>query len=114
MRAAREDSLHGRPILRRACRAGAPYGWSEPISPVSPSDKPLAAAEPAHHVVAYDFGIKRNILRHLVQVGSRVTVVPAITSAEDVAGAQARRRVSFQRSRRSGAARAAGSRKCKS
>jgi carbamoyl-phosphate synthase small subunit len=35
-------------------------------------------------VVAYDYGIKRNILRRLVQVGARVTVVPASTSAEDV------------------------------
>jgi len=34
--------------------------------------------------VAYDFGIKRNILRRLVQTGCRVTVVPAFTSAEDV------------------------------
>jgi carbamoyl-phosphate synthase small subunit len=34
--------------------------------------------------VAYDFGIKRNILRRLVQTGCRVTVVPALTSAEDV------------------------------
>jgi carbamoyl-phosphate synthase small subunit len=34
--------------------------------------------------VAYDFGIKRNILRHLVEIGSRVTVVPASTSGEDV------------------------------
>jgi carbamoyl-phosphate synthase small subunit len=36
------------------------------------------------HVVAYDFGIKRNILRSLVQIGSRVTVMPSDTSAEDV------------------------------
>ena len=36
------------------------------------------------HVVAYDFGIKRNILRRLVQSGARVTVVPAGTTAEDV------------------------------
>ncbi|KAA0209348.1 MAG: carbamoyl-phosphate synthase small subunit [Proteobacteria bacterium] len=35
-------------------------------------------------VVAYDFGIKRNILRLLVDQGCRVTVVPAQTSAEDV------------------------------
>jgi carbamoyl-phosphate synthase small subunit len=34
--------------------------------------------------VAYDFGIKRNILRCLVQVGCQVTVVPASTAAEDV------------------------------
>jgi carbamoyl-phosphate synthase small subunit len=37
-----------------------------------------------HHVVAYDFGIKRNILRKLVDVGCRVTVVPATTSASEV------------------------------
>jgi carbamoyl-phosphate synthase small subunit len=36
------------------------------------------------HVVAYDYGIKRNILRMLTQQGCRVTVVPAETSAEDV------------------------------
>ena len=34
-------------------------------------------------VVAYDFGIKRNILRHLVGVGCRVRVVPAATAAAD-------------------------------
>jgi carbamoyl-phosphate synthase small subunit len=37
-----------------------------------------------HHVVAYDFGIKQNILRLLVDHGCEVTVVPAQTSAEDV------------------------------
>jgi carbamoyl-phosphate synthase small subunit len=37
-----------------------------------------------HHVVAYDFGIKMNILRMLVRQGCRVTVVPAETTAEDV------------------------------
>jgi carbamoyl-phosphate synthase small subunit len=36
------------------------------------------------HVVAYDFGIKRNILRMLADRGCRVTVVPATTSANDV------------------------------
>jgi len=39
---------------------------------------------PALHVVAYDFGIKRNILRMLCDRGCRVTVVPATTSAEEV------------------------------
>jgi carbamoyl-phosphate synthase small subunit len=37
-----------------------------------------------HHVVAYDFGIKRNILRMLVDCGCRVTVVPAQTQAAEV------------------------------
>jgi carbamoyl-phosphate synthase small subunit len=36
------------------------------------------------HVVAYDFGVKRNILRLLANRGCRVTVVPATTSAADV------------------------------
>ena len=36
------------------------------------------------HVVAYDFGVKRNILRMLAQRGCRVTVVPAQTSAQEV------------------------------
>jgi carbamoyl-phosphate synthase small subunit len=36
------------------------------------------------HVVAYDYGIKQNILRKLVDVGCRVTIVPATTSAEEV------------------------------
>ncbi len=36
------------------------------------------------HVVAYDFGIKRNILRLLADFGCRVTVVPAQTTAEEV------------------------------
>jgi carbamoyl-phosphate synthase small subunit len=44
------------------------------------------AARPAvrHHVVAYDYGIKRGILRRLRSCGCRVTVVPATTSAKDV------------------------------
>lgn len=43
----------------------------------------LAHADP-YHVVAYDYGIKRNILRMLVDIGSRVTVVPAQTPAKEV------------------------------
>lgn len=39
---------------------------------------------PGYSVVAYDFGIKYNILRNLVEAGCRVRVVPAATAAEDV------------------------------
>ena len=60
------------------------YAWTRGVEPVSVSDKLQAAGEPQFHVVAYDYGIKRNILRHLVQIGSRVTVVPSDTTAEDV------------------------------
>lgn len=40
--------------------------------------------EPKFHVVAYDFGVKRNILRMLVDRGCKLTVVPAQTPAKDV------------------------------
>ena len=42
--------------------------------------------EPKFHVVAVDFGIKRNILRCLAEAGCRVTVVPANATAGDVLG----------------------------
>jgi carbamoyl-phosphate synthase small subunit len=41
-------------------------------------------AKPEFHVVAVDYGIKRNILRLLAGTGCKVTVVPAKTSAEDI------------------------------
>jgi carbamoyl-phosphate synthase small subunit len=40
--------------------------------------------EPRHHVVAVDYGAKRNILRCLASAGCRVTVVPASATAEDI------------------------------
>jgi len=43
-----------------------------------------ALTEPRFHVVAYDFGVKKNILRMLAQRGCKVTVVPAQTSAAEV------------------------------
>ena len=58
-----------------------PYHWAEG----NPGEwrAPDAAQELPLHVVAYDFGIKRNILRLLAERGCRVTVVPATTSAAD-------------------------------
>ena len=44
----------------------------------------VTPAELPYHVVAYDFGIKRNILRMLVDRGCRMTVVPAQTPAAEV------------------------------
>jgi len=60
------------------------YEWDKPVEPCSPSELVRPAPEARLHVVAYDFGIKTNILRCLRQTGCRVTVVPALTSAEDV------------------------------
>lgn len=50
----------------------------------SNTHKQLEAKDLPHHVVAYDFGIKRNILNMLVDRGCKVTVVPAKTPAADV------------------------------
>ncbi len=47
------------------------------------SQRPTIRAHQRLHVVAYDFGIKRNILRMLAEHGCRITVVPAQTSARD-------------------------------
>ncbi len=56
------------------------YGWTEGRGKWTTS-----APKPAkHHVVVYDYGIKRNILRCLVDSGCRVTVVPAGATAADV------------------------------
>ena len=58
-----------------------------------------------HRIVAYDFGMKRNILRRLRQEGFKVRVVPADTQRGGRARAEARRRLPLQRPRRSGGAR---------
>lgn len=42
--------------------------------------------QPIHHVVAIDYGIKRNILRSLADVGCKVTVVPATATADEILG----------------------------
>ncbi len=63
------------------------YEWTSTEPKNQTGDKLLPRAEtagPEKHVVAYDFGIKENILRMLTREGCRVTVVPATTSAEEV------------------------------
>ena len=82
-RARQAPSMAGLDLATRVTTATR-YNWDKPVLPCSPSEADAAPVEPCCHVVAYDFGIKRNILRRLVQVGARVTVVPALTPAEDV------------------------------
>lgn len=60
------------------------YEWTQPLEPCSPSEHVSLRPLGSFHVVAYDFGIKRNILRCLASIGARITVVPASTRAEDV------------------------------
>jgi carbamoyl-phosphate synthase small subunit len=82
-RARQSPSMAG---LDLATRVSTPerYTWEQGVDLCSPSDLEHPAAASRFHVVAYDFGIKRNILRRLVQVGCRLTVVPAATTAEEV------------------------------
>lgn len=63
-----------------------PYDWAEGSLDlnISPSHRLRPAEGDRHFVVAYDFGIKRNILRRLVDEGCRVRVVPAGTPAAEV------------------------------
>ena len=62
------------------------YVWDAPAISLGPAPADSKPPEPSLHVVAYDYGIKQNILRRLVSEGCKVTVVPALTSAEDVLG----------------------------
>ena len=59
-----------------------PYGWTETEWSLEAGYGQLT--DPKFHVVAFDFGVKRNILRMLASRGCRVTVVPAQTSAAEV------------------------------
>lgn len=62
-----------------------PYDWKDgSIELAKTGGLLLAEGEKRFRVIAYDFGIKRNILRLLVDAGCNVTVVPAGTPAEDV------------------------------
>ncbi|MFZ2452213.1 MAG: glutamine-hydrolyzing carbamoyl-phosphate synthase small subunit [Methylovulum miyakonense] len=68
--------------LAKEVTTPTPYEWTENIWSLQGGHQ--AGENLSKHVVAYDFGIKRNILRLLVNRGCRVTVVPAKTSAADV------------------------------
>jgi carbamoyl-phosphate synthase small subunit len=58
------------------------YAWTESVWRLGEG---YGGPPPArYHVVAYDSGLKRNILRQLVAAGCRVTVVPAFTAADEV------------------------------
>lgn len=75
-------STNGRDLASEvSCKQ--PYRWEDPYPASYPALIP-AASGPRLSVVAYDFGIKRNILRSLTHCGFDVTVVPADTSADDV------------------------------
>ncbi|WP_299196261.1 glutamine-hydrolyzing carbamoyl-phosphate synthase small subunit [uncultured Amphritea sp.] len=60
------------------------YQWTSTTWDRVKGHQDIAEANLPHHVVAYDYGVKRNILRMLVERGCRLTVVPAKTTAAEV------------------------------
>jgi len=88
------QGLEGRDLVREVT-CDEPYVWAEAtMGEFAPPETEATRAamarlrglDPAQrpHVVVYDFGVKRNILRRLVSYGCRVSVVPAATPAADV------------------------------
>ena len=73
--------------LARVVSTSAPYEWSEGVWQLA-SNGFSPVGETRYHVVAYDYGIKRNILRMLAERGCRLTVVPAQTPAREVMALQ--------------------------
>ncbi len=81
--------LIGRDLVKEVtCRE--PYDWSQGYWKLESGYRQQGAGQKGHipesslSVVAYDFGVKFNILRHLVEAGCRVRVVPAHTPAAEV------------------------------
>lgn len=81
-----EPPMEGRDLVREVT-CGAPYRWTEGLTRLAGEEhtrpKPPQPDRP-YKVVAMDFGIKRNILRLLVDHGCEVTVVPATTPIEAI------------------------------
>jgi len=85
-RAKNLPGMHGQEWVTRVTCASA-HAFTQRVPRLSGMAEPfpaLPSADVKPHVVAFDYGAKRNILRLLVSAGFRVTVVPALTSAQDV------------------------------
>ncbi len=93
--------------LAKVVSTRAAYEWNKDDrrnfdgDPLQQGDESLRLPDPHLHVVAYDFGIKHNILRMLASEGCRVTVVPCGNSCRRGAGDESRRNLPVDRSWRS-------------
>ena len=78
--------------LAQVVSCDQPYDWTQTEWELGHGYGDTSALSPQssvlHHVVAYDFGVKRNILRMLAGRGCRITVVPARTAAAEVLAMQ--------------------------
>jgi carbamoyl-phosphate synthase small subunit len=79
--------LKGMDLAKEVTTASS-YGWNEGTWQLGSGHAARPAAELPYRVVAYDYGVKRNILRMLVDRGCQVTVVPAKTPAAAVLALQ--------------------------
>ncbi|TDR50429.1 carbamoyl-phosphate synthase small subunit [Halomonas ventosae] len=70
--------------LAKVVSCQTPYEWSEGEWALGKGYADTTQGERPYHVVAYDYGVKRNILRMLASRGCRLTVVPAQTPAAEV------------------------------
>lgn len=61
-----------------------PYHWTEGLHDLDKNEKTHLKGQAKYKIAAYDFGIKQNILRYLVDKGCDVTVFPAHAPAEDL------------------------------
>ncbi|MEO6027414.1 MAG: glutamine-hydrolyzing carbamoyl-phosphate synthase small subunit [Candidatus Binatia bacterium] len=82
-RAKARPGLVGRDLVREVSCTAA-YDWTEPLWRLEGPSIGSAAPSDGPFVVAYDYGMKYNILRNLVSAGCRVRVVPATTTATEV------------------------------
>lgn len=69
--------------LAKVVTTSEKYDWNDSVWQLGQGHT-VGKEDPDFHVVAYDFGVKRNILRMLVARGCKLTVVPAQTSASEV------------------------------
>jgi len=82
-KARQAPSIVGRDLVKEVtCKE--PYPSTEGLWALETGYAAASEIDSAYKVVAYDFGIKRNILRNLTTLGCAVTVVPATTPAEEV------------------------------
>ncbi|MDW7745796.1 glutamine-hydrolyzing carbamoyl-phosphate synthase small subunit [Halomonas sp.] len=70
--------------LAKVVSCQSPYEWNEGEWALGAGYSDATQGERPYHVVAYDYGVKRNILRMLASRGCRLTVVPAQTPAAEV------------------------------
>jgi len=76
-------TLEGRDLVKEVT-CPQKYQWNQGTWTLERGYEESDSRDGAIHIVAYDFGIKYNILRIFTHLGCRVTVVPARTSAEEV------------------------------